>query len=121
VERVRQATRRLALAVGFGRNDAERVTLAASELATNLLKYAREGRITATAISGPWGTGVEIDSRDLGPGIADIPSALRDGYSTGGGLGGGLPAVVRLMDEVEIQSEPSGTHIVARKWHPTTS
>ena len=116
VERVRREARRLALAVGFGRDDAERVTLAASELATNLLKYAREGRIAATAISGSEGIGIQIDSRDLGPGIADVRSALRDGYSTGGGLGGGLPAVVRLMDEVEIRSSAFGTHVAARKW-----
>jgi serine/threonine-protein kinase RsbT len=116
VERARSQTRRLALSLGFGREDAERVTLAVSEMATNLLKYAQDGRIEAARVSGPRGTGIQVESRDGGPGIADIPSALRDGYSTGGGLGSGLPGVVRLMDDVEIESDPSGTHIKARKW-----
>jgi serine/threonine-protein kinase RsbT len=111
----------LALSVGFGRDDAERVILAVSELATNLLKYAQHGRIEATALSGMRGTGVRIESHDAGPGIPDIEQALRDGYSTGGGLGGGLPGVVRLMDEVEIESDASGTHIIARKWLTTRS
>jgi serine/threonine-protein kinase RsbT len=121
VERARRETRRLALALGFGRDDAEFLTIAVSELAANLLKYAQHGRIEATVVSGMRGTGVQIESRDAGPGIPDVQSALRDGYSTGGGLGSGLPAVVRLMDEFEIQSDASGTTITARKWLPATS
>jgi serine/threonine-protein kinase RsbT len=121
VERARREARRLALAIGFDRNDAERVTLAVSELATNLLRYARQGRIEATAITGMRGAGVQIESRDAGPGIPDVERALRNGYSTGNGLGGGLPGVVRLMDEVEIHSDASGTRITARKWLTPTS
>lgn len=118
LERARREARLLALDLGFDRDDAERVTLAVSELATNLLKYAQEGRMVATAISGER-PGIQIESQDAGPGIADIPSALVDGYSTGGGLGGGLAGVRRLMDEVEIRSSPAGTHITARKWLTT--
>ena len=115
VERARRAARMLALDLGFSRDDAERVTLAVSELATNLLKYAREGRMAATAISGTR-PGIQIESQDTGPGIADIPSAMVDGYSTGGGLGGGLAGVQRLMDSVEIERSQKGTHVTARKW-----
>ena len=60
--------------------------------------------------------GIEIASRDAGPGIADLAAALRDGCSTGGGRGSGLPAVRRLMDEFAITSGPGGTRITARKW-----
>jgi len=61
--------------------------------------------------------GVELVAQDEGPGIADIPLALSEGYSTGGGLGCGLPGVQRLMDDFEINSTPGlGTRIVARKW-----
>ncbi|MFL5760067.1 MAG: ATP-binding protein [Thermomicrobiales bacterium] len=116
VERARREVRRLALALGFGRDPAEEVTIAASELATNLLKYAVGGRIGVAPISGPRGTGILIESKDDGPGIGDVSAALLDGQSTGGGLGGGLPGVRRLMDEVEIESNQSGTRITARKW-----
>jgi serine/threonine-protein kinase RsbT len=64
----------------------------------------------------PRRTGIEVVSQDAGPGIADIARALEDGYSTGGGLGDGLPAVRRLMDEFDIRSGPEGTRIVTRKW-----
>jgi len=120
VERARREIRQLALAVGFDRINAEQVTLAASELATNLLKYALEGRISATALTG-LRAGLQIDSHDAGPGLPDIPSALREGYSTGGSLGGGLPGVLRLMDEVTVESSPTGTHIIGRKWLPQAS
>ena len=60
--------------------------------------------------------GIEVISQDEGPGIPDIPLAMQDGFSTYGGLGGGLPGVKRLMDEFEITSSETGTKIVARKW-----
>ncbi len=60
--------------------------------------------------------GIEIISEDEGPGIPDIELAMQDGFSTCGGLGGGLPGVKRLMDEFEITSKETGTRIVARKW-----
>jgi serine/threonine-protein kinase RsbT len=85
-----------------------------------LLKYAREGRIVTTELAELRGRGVQVESRDAA-GIVDVANALADGYSTGGGLGGGLPGVVRLMDEVEIESSASGTRITVRKWLPATS
>ena len=120
VERARRVARRMALAIGFDRLAAEHMVLALSELATNLLKYAQHGRIEITAIVGNRGTGMQIESRDGGPGIPDVERALRDGYSTGNGLGGGLPGVVRMMDEVEIRSDQSGTYVRARKWLPAS-
>jgi serine/threonine-protein kinase RsbT len=116
VERARREARTLALRLGFGRDDAERVTLAVSELAANLLKYAQDGRIVASSLEELGAVGIQIESLDIGPGIDDIPNALRDGFSTGGGLGSGLPCVVRMMDEITIESSASGTHIMTRKW-----
>jgi serine/threonine-protein kinase RsbT len=116
VERARRNARSLAAAQGLGIGDSEAVALAVSELAANLVRYAEAGEVVLSPTTGSRGEGVEIESRDLGPGIANLELALRDGFSTGGGLGNGLPAVRRLMDEFEISSTASGTRIVARKW-----
>lgn len=121
VERARRHARTLAIQLGFKPEDAERVTLAVSELATNLLKYAQNGRIVASRFEESGIIGIQIESLDGGPGIDDIPSALRDGFSTGGGLGGGLPSVGRMMDDMVIESSASGTRIVTRKWLTTPS
>jgi serine/threonine-protein kinase RsbT len=126
--RARRAARALAGRLGFGTAAAEEVALAVSELATNLVRYARGGEIVlaavgATAPAGAAGggvAGVHVESIDRGPGIANLAQAMEDGYSTGGGLGGGLPAVRRLMDEFVITSDPAGTRVVARKWLPET-
>jgi serine/threonine-protein kinase RsbT len=114
--RARREALALAGALGFPPVAAEAVALAVSELATNLARYARRGRLALDAAGGPAGRGIRVESRDEGPGIADIALALHDGYSTGGGLGGGLGGVRRLMDEFEIESGPAGTRIVAFKW-----
>jgi len=92
------------------------VVLAVSELATNLQRYASEGRIVLTPVSIGERSGLQIQSHDHGPGITDLKLAMQDGYSTGGGLGSGLPAVQRLMDEFEIDSGPEGTTVTAHKW-----
>ena len=114
--RARRAARRLASAQGLGPADAECVVLAVSELASNLVRYAQQGEILLAEVEGPRGAGVQIESVDRGPGISDLARALEDGYSTGGGLGSGLPGARRLMDEFEIASSAAGTRIVARKW-----
>jgi serine/threonine-protein kinase RsbT len=82
----------------------------------NLLRYARGGTLLVAPIDGAAGRGIQIESRDQGPGIPDVCLAMEDGYSTGGGLGSGLPAVRRLMDSFDIATGPDGTAIVARKW-----
>ncbi|HET8629507.1 MAG TPA: ATP-binding protein [Thermomicrobiales bacterium] len=114
VERARREARALAGALGFPTVATEELVLAVSELATNLVRHARDGALTLRALSSL--AGVEVESRDAGPGIADVAAALRDGYSTAGGLGGGLGGVRRLMDDFEVATGPAGTRIVARKW-----
>lgn len=124
VDQARREARRLAAGLGFDRGDAEQVALAASELAMNLHHYAVDGEIVLRAVlEGGDGTrrGIEIESQDAGPGIADPARAMEDGYTTGGGLGSGLPSARRLMDEFELRTACSGTRIVARKWLTTRS
>lgn len=110
----RRKARGLARTCGFGRIDTERLVLAVSELATNLLRYARDGDIVLTARENATCGGIQVESRDRGPGIPDLSRALEDGFSTGGGLGSGLPAVRRLLDDFEITSGPHGTRVTAR-------
>ena len=68
------------------------------------------------AIGDPGGRGIRITSRDSGPGIPDVEAAMRDGFTTGGGLGSGLPAARRLMDEFELVTGADGTTITVSKW-----
>ena len=116
VELARRAARTLAMTLGFGTADAERVVLAVSELATNLLRYARQGEVVLVPLDAPEHRGLRIESHDAGPGIADLEAALRDGASTAGGLGSGLAGIRRLMDEMVITTAPHGTRIVVHKW-----
>jgi serine/threonine-protein kinase RsbT len=86
-------------------------------LARNILEYARTGRIEIGVAQRGSRLGVVVVALDAGPGIADISRAMQDGYSTGKGLGLGLPGVRRLMDEFAIVSAPGqGTSITVRKW-----
>jgi serine/threonine-protein kinase RsbT len=96
------------------------IVTAVSELATNLVFHATHGgRITLACRPHGDGHEVVVVSEDDGPGISDLEQALVDGFSTNGGLGGGLPGVERLMDEFEIESKAgSGTRISCRKWNP---
>ena len=114
VAQARRGARTLAREHAFSDVNTERLTLAVSELAMNLLRYARDGVITLTVCTGADCTGVEVESLDLGPGIASIARAMEDGFSTGGGLGNGLPAVRRLLDTFDIESGPNGTRVTAR-------
>lgn len=103
------------MSLGFGPETAECVVLATAELATNLVRHARGGELRITSLDGSR-RGVLIECEDEGPGIVDLAEARRDGVSSGSGLGSGLGAVERLMDESEFSSSPAGTRIVARKW-----
>lgn len=116
VEQVRRVTRALAAHAGFDHHQAEALVLAISELATNLVRYAPGGELRVAIVSTEVSKGLAIQSQDTGPGIADVALALQDGFSTSGGLGSGLPAVRRLMDEFAISTSPLGTHIEAHKW-----
>lgn len=97
---------------------AAHIATAASELANNLWMHARHGgTIELSLVERGAGRAVLIEATDDGPGIADIALAMTDGFSTGGGLGCGLPGVERLMDEFQIDSRPgAGTRVSALAW-----
>jgi serine/threonine-protein kinase RsbT len=118
VARVIAASMHFCADQGLGELFAAHVATAASELANNLWMHTSQGGTVALSmLQVAERRGVELVAQDEGPGIADIPLALSEGYSTGGGLGCGLPGVQRLMDDFEINSTPGlGTRIVARKW-----
>lgn len=113
----RQKGRALAIELGFPAGDATLIATAISELARNIVSYARKGHISLQRINGLNREGLSVIASDHGPGINDIRQALRDGFSTSGSLGMGLPGVRRLMDEFEIRSQPGrGTTVVVKKW-----
>lgn len=114
---VRQQARALAKELGFSASDLTLIATALSELARNIVEYAQQGEIILSQIKQGELRGLVIGARDSGPGIADIERAMLDGYSTGKGLGLGLPGAKRLMDEFEITScAGQGTTIKATKW-----
>lgn len=107
----------VAESIGFDPKACEEIGLVTTELATNLLKHAKGGKLTLTQLENGGRVGLEIESRDSGPGIADVEQALADRFSTVGTRGTGLGAVNRLMDELDISSERGcGTRIACRKW-----
>jgi serine/threonine-protein kinase RsbT len=114
----RRTIREAAVQLGFGQTDVTRIVTAASELARNIFKYAREGTMRWRLVEKDARAGIELQFADQGPGIENIELALQDGFSTSGGLGMGLPGARRLMDEFELQSTPGqGTLVTLRKWH----
>jgi len=113
----RQRGRELAAAVGFSGSDLTIVATAISEIARNILEYAREGEIVFTLVRNGPSQGIVVVARDEGPGIPDVALAMQDGYSTRRSLGLGLPGARRLMDEFDIQSEVGrGTTVTMKKW-----
>lgn len=113
----RQRGRAMALGLGFSASDSTLLATAISELARNIVSYAGQGEILLRAVQNSGRPGVSVVARDDGPGIVSIEQALRDGYSTSGSLGLGLPGVRRLVDEFEITSEVGrGTTVTIRKW-----
>ena len=115
----REKGRELSARLGFSSIDLTLIVTAISEVARNILLYAREGDIVLRLDNHDGHRGIVVEARDEGPGIPDLDLAMRDSYSTGNGLGLGLPGARRLMDEFEIQSELSkGTTVVMKKWAP---
>ena len=113
----RRAIREAATQLGFGPTEVTRLVTAASELARNVYKYAGEGVMRWTHIESGARGGLEIQFVDQGPGIPDTSLAMQEGYSTGGGLGLGLPGTKRLVDEMEIESAAGeGTNVTLKKW-----
>jgi serine/threonine-protein kinase RsbT len=113
----RAMAKELAREVGFGMVDQTKIATAISELTRNVFKYAGEGVLHLAVVKKNDRQGLEITCVDRGPGITDIELALREGYTTGKGLGMGLPGVRKLMDEFELSSTPrEGTRVVTRMW-----
>jgi serine/threonine-protein kinase RsbT len=122
----RWSVRKAALAIGFAARDAEELVLAASELATNILKFGSPGRLTVEPLSDPErGAGIRIVAHDSGPPIPDFERVLARSAVvgaamewTGRGLGGGLGAVLRFSDRVECVADPGGhgKHIVVERY-----
>jgi len=117
IVRARMRGRAMAVELGFPAVTATLVATAISELARNILLYARRGEIALWVLERGGRRGIEIVAGDDGPGIHDVTRALQDGYSTSGRLGLGLPGVRRLMDAFEISSRPGvGTSVRVQKW-----
>lgn len=112
----RRQARRLARALGFSKIAVEQIVLCTSELGNNLWQHAQGGRLCLIPLRQPR-VGLQLLAEDNGPGIEDVGHAVQDGVSSAGGLGSGLSAVRRLMDEVSIHSQPGqGTRVEAIKW-----
>jgi serine/threonine-protein kinase RsbT len=114
---VRQAVRQRAIELGFSLVDQTKIVTAASELARNAIQHGGGGHATIEAVTDGLRRGLRLTFEDQGPGIADIGTAMRDGYSTGGGLGLGLSGAKRLSNEFSIASTPGrGTQVVITRW-----
>ena len=114
----RQQARELAAELELSSTDQTLLATAISEVARNITHYATRGEVTLRIVrDGDGRSGIEVLAVDRGPGIEDIERALQDGYTTGGGLGLGLPGARRLVDEFDIQSTPNeGTTVRLVKW-----
>ena len=114
----RQRARELAADLELSSTDQTLLATAISEVARNITHYATRGEVLLRVIrDGDGRVGIQVVASDDGPGIADIERALQDGYTTGGGLGLGLPGARRLVDEFHIQSTPSeGTTVTLVMW-----
>jgi len=114
----RGEVRSIAAWLGFRVIDQTRLATVTSELARNVVKYARRGRMIAQPLDAAQGrAGLRLIFEDTGPGIPDIAAAMRDGFSTGRGLGKGLPGSKRLVDLFEIESEVGrGTRVTVVRW-----
>ncbi len=113
----RQAGRALASELGFSTSDLTVIATAISEVARNILEYAKRGEIVLSLVQRGSRLGISVIARDRGPGIPDVARALQIGFSTSRGLGIGLPGTRRLMDEFEIDSrEGHGTTVAMKKW-----
>ena len=114
---VRQAVRQRAVELGFSLVDQTKIVTAASELARNAMMHGGGGRATIESVTDGLRRGLRLTVEDDGPGIADIELAMRDGFSTAGGLGLGLSGAKRLSSEFSIASVPGqGTRVVIMRW-----
>jgi serine/threonine-protein kinase RsbT len=117
IVRMRQLVRERAVANGFSLVDQTKIVTAASELARNTVDYGGGGDVLLEVLLNGTRSGLRLTFSDKGPGIADIDQALRDGYTSGHGLGLGLGGAKRLSNEFSIESKPgSGTRVTITRW-----
>ena len=118
IVRVRQRVRDWAISLGFSLVDQTKLVTAASELARNTLIYGKGGTLTLEAVLNNRKRGLRLTFEDQGPGIADVDLALKDGYTTGNGLGLGLSGARRLSQDFSLDSRPGeGTRVVIARWN----
>jgi serine/threonine-protein kinase RsbT len=114
---VRQTVRKWAVDQGLGLVDQTKIVTAASELARNTVSYGGGGTLSLEAIQENGRRGLKLTFEDRGPGIADLGLALKDGYTTGNGMGLGLSGSKRLVNEFDIWSQPGeGTRVTVTRW-----
>jgi serine/threonine-protein kinase RsbT len=117
IVRVRQLVREWAISLGFSLVEQTKMVTAASELARNALDYGGGGNVRVQALNNDTRRGLKLTFIDDGPGIADLDQALKDGFTTGRGMGLGLGGAKRLVNEFEIDSAPGrGTKVMITRW-----
>ena len=113
----RQEARTMGAGLGFSSTDLTLLATAISEVARNITTYAGEGEVTLRVLDQDGRRGIEVLASDEGPGISDVELAMQDGYTTGNGLGLGLPGTRRLVDDFQLDTAPGvGTTIRLVKW-----
>ena len=113
----RQIVRAWAVELGFNLVDQTKIVTAASELARNTIDYGGGGTMRLQALRNNGRAGLRLTFEDKGPGIEDLTAALKDGFTTGNGLGLGLSGARRLSNEFEIASRPGeGTRVTITRW-----
>jgi serine/threonine-protein kinase RsbT len=114
---IRQAVRQRAVELGFSLVDQTKIVTAASELARNTVQHGGGGRVTIEAVEDFGRPGIRLTFQDDGPGIANVDLAMKDGFTTRGGLGLGLGGARRLSSDFSIESAPGkGTRVIITRW-----
>ena len=114
---IRQAVRQRAVELGFNLVDQTKIVTAASELARNTVQHGGGGRVTIDAVEDFGRRGIRLTFEDDGPGIPDVELAMKDGFTTAGGLGLGLSGARRLSNDFAIESAPGkGTRVIITRW-----
>jgi serine/threonine-protein kinase RsbT len=117
IVRVRQIVRDFAVSLGFSLVEQTKIVTAASELARNAVEYGGGGNVQIQVLNNAMRRGLKLTFSDNGPGIPDLEQALKDGFTTGGGMGLGLGGAKRLVNEFEIDSAPGrGTKVMITRW-----
>ena len=120
VVRVRQMVREWAVAMGFSLVDQTKIVTAASELARNAFEHGGGGTVRLESLNNASRRGLRLTFSDQGAGIADVEQALKDGFTTGDGMGLGLGGARRLVNDFAIDSKPGqGTRVTIVRWRPS--